>query len=533
MSTHSQDGSARSSIMIRRRDKRRHLSSNAIDLRDPYSVIALAIRFDESLGEESLLCVPLETGRIYSQKSFSKALLNLQKKTAPTRKNTAKNSHSTKPAPLTPIILSGLLAAIQEQNEDKQNYSLTSTELVSFCRSMRRSALSRVRVRKQRRRIQRTVTPIIMVGGLILLYVWTMNNIKQILIEFGFVESCNTTICRLAEADLWAQMHLPPVVSICTMEACHMVDQELLPFYAMHTTVNFEWIPLEEIEGPEKRRRQPRRSDDYSSPLQWLGETTVNRLVREALLDAHPAPSTIKLLDVGCGVGGTLYAFLLSRIHKQQLYYHGISISGPEIHQAQRLLNLHKLESEKIVFESKNFDDPFDQTFSTMVAIESLSSSPDLSLTLRNLASALQSRGVLVIVDDVVAPWADKKTIESLRNVTARTSLVDHKEWKQRLESSGFVIKEVRDLGLEMDLPELLSTPGPNLRGLLDWRHSTAQMFLEMWSKWYGEGATLEQKASLRTIKLVQDFALKARAFALRQDAYRNADLGLLHVHLF
>jgi hypothetical protein len=132
-----------------------------------------------------------------------------------------------------------------------------------------------------------------------------------------------------------------------------------------------------------------------------------------------------------------------------------------------------------------------------------------------------------VIVDDVIAPWAENEIVGTIRNVTARTSLVTHKEWKRNLASLGFVIKEVRDLGLEMDIPELLSVPIPRFGGLLgDWRHRTAQIVLKKWSKWYGEGATMEQKASLRTIQLVQDLVQKARGAALRQEAYRNADLS-------
>ena len=60
--------------MIRRRDKRRHVCSNAnanaiIDLRCPLSVIALAVRYDQASDDASLLEVPLELGRISSSKS--------------------------------------------------------------------------------------------------------------------------------------------------------------------------------------------------------------------------------------------------------------------------------------------------------------------------------------------------------------------------------------------------------------------------------------------------------------------------------
>jgi hypothetical protein len=189
--------------MIRRRDKRRHVTPNSIDLRDPYSVIALAIRFDESMGEESLLLVPLETGHIYNQKLFAKALVNLQKQTMPPRHGAS-----------------------------------STTELVACCRSMRRAALARVRVRKQRQRIQRTITPVILVAGVVFLVFWSTSNVKALLIDFGFVDSCSTMACRLAEAQLWEHINPPQILRDCTMEACPLMEgQEEYPIYAMHTMV--------------------------------------------------------------------------------------------------------------------------------------------------------------------------------------------------------------------------------------------------------------------------------------------------------
>jgi SAM-dependent methyltransferase len=514
--------------MIRRRDKRRHVTPNSIDLRDPYSVIALAIRFDESMGEESLLLVPLETGHIYNQKLFAKALVNLQKQTMPPRHGASSTRKKQEPVhPITPIILSGLLAAIEQEDEDAP----TSTELVACCRSMRRAALARVRVRKQRQRIQRTITPVILVAGVVFLVFWSTSNVKALLIDFGFVDSCSTMACRLAEARLWEHINPPQILRDCTMEACPLMEgQEEYPIYAMHTMVQPGWISLGEIESKRTKQKGYWRPGDKSSPLQWLGETTVNRLVRDAIMTTLPASSTLKLLDVGCGIGGTLYSLLTSKTQQKRLSYHGIAISTPEIYQARRLITSHQLlESKMITFEQQDFDEPLDQTYSVMVAIESLSYSPELSVTLKNLASSLQSKsGILVLVDDVIAPWTTTHTVEKLRNVTARASLITHKEWKHNLVSSGFVIKEVRDLGLEMDLPELTSGgPKPNLWRLLgDWRHSTAQIVLKRWSKWYGEGASVEQKASLRTVQLVQDLVQKARATALRQEAYRDADLS-------
>ena len=532
-----------SGVITRRRDKRRHVSTDTIDMSDPCSTVSLAVRIDESHGEESLLHVPLETGRINgSQKSFVKALQALRKRTSLTRqsissfKTSRKKGDPSKQVAITPVILSGLLAImdIEDQEDNENGHRLTRTELIAYCQSMRRAAVARIRARKQKRRIQRIVAPLILVGSLIFLYFWITSNLKGLLIEFGFVDSCKDTsylsACRLAEAELWNHIHLPPFED-CTMESCSVDGHEEYPFYAMHTMVRQEWIHLDEIEVLNKRNKPKswsfRKSTSQTSPLQWLGETTVNRLVRESLFAIQQPSSSIKLLDVGCGIGGTLYSLLQSKIEQERLTYHGISISAPEIHQALRQRDIHQLESSKFVFERKNFDDFLGQTFSAMVAIESLSFSPELNLTLKNLAAALQSRGTLIIVDDVVTPWAKSTEVQNIRKATGRSSLLTHKEWKQVLSSSGFAIKEVRDIGLEMDIPELLSAPEPNIWGfLMGWRHRTSEFLLKKWSKWYENGATIEQRASLRMVQLVQDFVQRARGATLRQEAYREADLS-------
>jgi len=98
--------------------------------------------------------------------------------------------------------------------------------------------------------------------------------------------------------------------------------------------------------GTSRRRTERRKRNILRVPpsqptsLQWLGETTVNRgLVREALEEHQTTTmmtsgALVKVLDAGCDVGGT---WCSSSVHATLIIYHGISISAPEIHQAQRL----------------------------------------------------------------------------------------------------------------------------------------------------------------------------------------------------
>jgi cyclopropane fatty-acyl-phospholipid synthase-like methyltransferase len=551
-STLSQDGS--SAIMIRRRDKRRHVSSNAnvIDLRDPFSVIALAVRYDEASSDTdaSLLEVPLEMGRIYNSKSFAKALQYLQKKTAPPRQisrdGTQKGTTSSNIA-LSPIVLCGLLQVQQEEVAEDNDYP-TSTEMVNYCQAMRRAASARVKVRNQRRRIQKTVTPILVVVGSIVLYGLTMSNFRSLLVDSGFVDSCGgggdgryRQACRMAEASLWQLLYpsYPQMVD-CTLNECVLQEGiEKYPLYALHYSVREEWIPMEQVgEGRRRNRNIVRVPPSQPTALQWLGETTVNRLVREAL-EEHQTTTTSgalmkeHLLDVGCGVGGTLYALLPSTSHTK-LSYHGISISAPEIHQAQRLASMHQLlpsdttttTTMDIQFTQHNFDDPLKDAYTSMIAIDSLSYSHNIQDTLTNLVSSLQRGGTMILVTDVVAPWAEPAAINLLVNVTARASLLTHAEWNQQLESHGLIIQQVRDLGLEFDL-HILQAQSPWVKTIREWRRRPAQTILQKWQAWLGKGATMmKQKASVRIVQLLLDLVQQAWGTSLRQEAYQRADLS-------
>jgi hypothetical protein len=445
--------------IIRRRDKRRHFSSTALDLRDPFEYVALAIRFDESRPEsEQLLQTPLEDGRLYDNTlPFQQALEYLQKKTAPplrlsaltqaaarkkklkavdkavlTRHVTSSSSSSSpnaaagqqsqqQPQPshqqqhqqpsqqqqhqqqqqqqqqqhqqqliqqyflspsqqpqqeppvvaLTPIILSGLLAAIKNEQHStgasttptptkqqlQQQHQDTCSELVLYCLSMRRVALQRVRNRRRRYHIQSIVLPLC---SLILLAAMMMRNLHLYswqLREMSFVDSCNfkkvtgiyggyLTACRRAEAQLHSkfksyllnmrQVKQEKMLSfnetfICPGEDClhDEIDENMMeaPFM-MHTSLQQDVITKRELETPHPSTRPDRRGYHdgrvYTRPapikyvdkkeVQWLGYSTVNHLVRSAL-DVYLPQSKFprRVMDVGCGIAGLFFALYQPR----------------------------------------------------------------------------------------------------------------------------------------------------------------------------------------------------------------------------
>lgn len=560
--------------MIRRREKRRHLTSNSIDLRDPYSVIALAIRFDESMAavedDDSLLQIPLETGPIYNQKAFAKALLNLQKQTAVPRQASSSSrkqqsllsdssgaSASSQRQAITPIILSGLVAAIQDRPDEDKGPS--AVELVAYCRSMRRAALSRIRLRRQRRRVQRNVTPFIVLGIMLGLVFWSTSSIRGALMEYGFVGgeeegSCQSNkACRLAASRVW--IYCDPshrlVVSGCTLENCPVVEGQLeYPFYAMHTIVRIAFMPISEIDRPRKihsKRMWPLRRQASTArkelALRWLGDTNLNRLIRESIHQYHSTSSPISMLDCGCGIGGTLYS-MLDDINppSKQFRYHGIALSAPEIYQAKQYLAWHELDTpeaaqktnSEIVLEQRDYDQPLPpQSYSVIVAMESLAYSPDLSHTINNLVSALSKGGIMIVMDDVLAPWVSEETAKELRTAMGTPSLRTYNDWKNITKSTeGLTIRVVWDLTLEFDMRDLVGGALDAASSALDiwgdWRFQIAQTLAGQWASWFGGGGGHESKKNtpLQLMQLAKNLAEKDLAARARQHAYGRADLS-------
>ena len=489
-----------STAILRRRAKRRHLSSSALDLRDPFEIVALAVRFDESRQDESLLKVPLESGRLYDSQQFKQVLeFLLQETQAPSRLSPQKRrllsfgsrKQQGKPAfALTPIILSGLLSVVQQQREEaeqkgEENLEDTASELVGACRTMRHAALSRIRFKKQRHRVQRIVLPVFSLSVLVLLYVRYIADTRRIIDQLGFVDSCRsgsnnsihyTEICRLSDAVLWAKYreYLLTLDEPCLSpsECRHTLLEGRYhesPF-TLHTSLSQNLLRYEEVNRPfvsSTRATVPsqHRTSSNIPDHRWLGESAVNQLVRQALNDYLPKQDP-KILDVGCGVGGTLFSLLPAAFTRKRFQYHGITSNGAEILFAERLLEYHGLNHiDGIRFEERNYDDALPaRSYNLVVAIESLSYSSDLEFSLRNLLQSLQKGGFLLVVDDVLA--VEQEQYEARSRIDAKyselqPSLVPHKTWKSFLEKLGCKIQVARDLSLEYELT--------NLSYRLDW----------------------------------------------------------------
>ncbi|MGK3750583.1 MAG: hypothetical protein ACI8RD_002883 [Bacillariaceae sp.] len=341
--------------------------------------------------------------------------------------------------------------------------------------------------------------------------------------------------------------------------------------------------------------------------IQFWGDTAVNRLVREAIIAIHfnsPDSSTSKnnnknkfnLLDAGSGLCGTMFSFLTPEFPFQNWSYHGIAISQPEIRRAKQLiqtfiypklsLKTSMMDSHidvqdsssstltstttidstfpltNVTLEQASFDDPLpSKEYTTIIAIESLAYSHNLTKTLINLAESLKPKGTLIIVDDVVAPWAaaadgnnnhnkdNYKKIQRLIDLTGKTSLLTHQEWLQSFAAADLSLYQPpRDLMLEFgDWPiettsstAATAVTGLPLIGVLlgerPW-YATGHGVLKNVIEWLGYGFGKpaggrddddddDGNLSNRALSLMEDMMHNAQGNSHHKSARNRADLG-------
>uniref|UniRef100_A0A7S4AMJ6 Methyltransferase type 12 domain-containing protein n=1 Tax=Pseudo-nitzschia australis TaxID=44445 RepID=A0A7S4AMJ6_9STRA len=448
-------------------------------------------------------------------------------------------------------------------------------------------------------------------------------------------------------------------------------DDIELPLYAMHTPLVDEessMIPLEDIihninkkQQREQRQRQRwkrrrrshkkykqqqqqlqrnhqkedgRKTDDrknhedyaayesLSLAVHFWGDTTVNRVMREAIVDAHyqtlseisPTKTNkknqkksernnnnkeMKILDVGSGLSGTLFSLCSPEFPFSNWSYHGITISQPEVRRATQLIDtavrpiLSPLSSTgrttndgnpikdsydgltspnsvpltNITIQQASFDDPFlPEEYTTMIAIESLAHSNNITRTLINLANSLEPKGTLIVIEDVVAPWAvtSRKNekdgeynkdddnhrsdyVQTMANLSAKPSLITHEEWLKSFSAAGLALhRPPRDLMLEFDSWPIDSTRSATatavtglpfislLLGDRPW-YSTGHGLLKNLIDWFGSGlSSVDGSSSVdddgnianRALLLMEDMLQNDRGNAYRKALHNRGDLG-------
>jgi SAM-dependent methyltransferase len=170
--------------------------------------------------------------------------------------------------------------------------------------------------------------------------------------------------------------------------------------------------------------------------------------VNDRMLAVACLPPGPRVLDAGCGFGGTIFHWQ-PRIGGR---YKGITLSRVQLAVAQREARRRGI-ADVCRFRVQSYDEPLGSGFDAVVAIESLIHSPDLHRTLSNLAGALQPGGVLLVLDDMAACDLDcHRPIEAelLRRHWGCARYWTYDDYRVALERAGLPLIHEEDLSALM-----------------------------------------------------------------------------------
>jgi SAM-dependent methyltransferase len=115
-----------------------------------------------------------------------------------------------------------------------------------------------------------------------------------------------------------------------------------------------------------------------------------------ALAGEHGMPSAPRVLDAGCGFGGTMFHWQ----RKAGGRYDGLTLSKVQVDVGERHARKRGI-SDACRFHRRSYDAALEPEYDAIVAIESLIHAPDLRRTIANLAGGLKPGGLLLVLDDM------------------------------------------------------------------------------------------------------------------------------------
>ncbi len=141
------------------------------------------------------------------------------------------------------------------------------------------------------------------------------------------------------------------------------------------------------------------------------GRATATR-VHDLIVESLPRLEHPRILDAGCGLGGTLLD-LASRYDGTAV---GLTLSDVQRAGATRAAAARGM-SERVDVRVQSYDTPPDGPFELIVAVESLAHSSDPGRSVTALARVLAPGGTLLVVDDMPEPGAiGSRDLQSFRD---------------------------------------------------------------------------------------------------------------------
>ena len=158
-----------------------------------------------------------------------------------------------------------------------------------------------------------------------------------------------------------------------------------------------------------------------------------NRLLKAA--DLSPTP---RVLDAGCGFGGTIFHWH-SRLGGS---YDGLTLSRVQLRVARREAQRRGIDAD-CRFHLQSYDAPVADTYDAVVAIESLIHSRDLNTTIPNLAKSLRPGGLMVLLDDMAEVNLDSEAPDeasALRLHWGCARYATEEDYKKALDRAGMKV---------------------------------------------------------------------------------------------
>jgi SAM-dependent methyltransferase len=166
--------------------------------------------------------------------------------------------------------------------------------------------------------------------------------------------------------------------------------------------------------------------------------------VNNRLLEAANLPASPRVLDAGCGFGGTIFHWH-SRLGGT---YDGLTLSRVQRRVARREA-LRRGIDEDCRFHLQSYDAPVAGSYDAVVAIESLIHSRDLNTTIPNLAKSLSAGGLMVILDDMAKVNLDSEApgeARALRIHWGCARYAMHEDYLNALDRAGLKVIHEEDL---------------------------------------------------------------------------------------
>lgn len=167
---------------------------------------------------------------------------------------------------------------------------------------------------------------------------------------------------------------------------------------------------------------------------------TIYRFIDPLIAQCIP----VRGLDAGCGYGGTCFRSVA--VHGG--HWTGITISPEQQICAATLARARGLEA-MVDFRLQSYDAPIEGRFNVMIGIESLIHAADPGHTIANLAAALDSRGRLIIVDDMpveAVPARDAEVLAQFKRLWRCPVVPSADSWIDLAGKAGLRLMHLRDL---------------------------------------------------------------------------------------